>query len=71
MSRDPHFGFVIAAYLLAFAVIGGMMAAILIDYMRLKRALSALAASEPHQPGAAEVARPDFDPHPPGREGPN
>jgi len=43
MSHDLHFGFVIAAYALAFAVIGGMIAAILLDSLRLKRALSSFA----------------------------
>jgi hypothetical protein len=43
MSHDPNFGFVVAAYALAFVVIGGMIAAILIDSLRLKRALSLFA----------------------------
>jgi heme exporter protein CcmD len=42
MSHDPHFGFVIAAYALAFAIVAGMIATILADYMRLKQALSSL-----------------------------
>ena len=42
MSHDPHLGFVAAAYVLAFVVIGGMIGAVLIDSLRLKRALSML-----------------------------
>jgi heme exporter protein CcmD len=42
MSHDPHFGFVVAAYALAFAIVAGMIVTILADYMRLKRALSLL-----------------------------
>jgi heme exporter protein CcmD len=57
MSHDPHFGFVIAAYALAFVVIGGMIGAVLIDYMRLKRALSLLAAPEGYQPSPGELNR--------------
>ncbi len=55
MSHDPHFGFVIAAYALAFAVIGGMIAAVLLDSLRLKRALTLLAplADQRHAPGGS------------------
>jgi hypothetical protein len=44
MSHDPHFGSVIAAYALALIVIGGMIGAVLLDYLQLKRALSMFAA---------------------------
>ncbi len=42
MSHDPHFGFVVAAYVLALVVIGGMIAAIAFDYHRLKRELAVI-----------------------------
>ncbi|MGH6794595.1 MAG: heme exporter protein CcmD [Methylocella sp.] len=42
MSRDPHLGFVVAAYALAFVIVTGMIVTILADYIRLKRALSSL-----------------------------
>ncbi len=42
MSEDPHTGFIIAAYAIAFVVIAGMVAAILIDHIGLKHALSRL-----------------------------
>jgi hypothetical protein len=44
MSHDPHLGFIIAAYALAFVMIAGMTGAIVVDYLRLKRSLSMLAA---------------------------
>ncbi|WP_051335572.1 heme exporter protein CcmD [Methylocapsa acidiphila] len=40
MSSDPNFGFVIAAYAIGFVVVGAMIAWTLLDYRRLKRALS-------------------------------
>jgi len=40
LSADPNFGFVIAAYLLGFLVLGGMILAVVSDYRSLKRALS-------------------------------
>ena len=63
MSHDPHFGFVVAAYALAFLVIGGMTGAVLIDSFRLKRALALLAppAPEPrapYGPASGEAAPP-------------
>jgi heme exporter protein CcmD len=53
MNHDPHFGSVIAAYALAFVVLGGMIGAVVIDYLRLKRALSMLSAPllRHHSPG--------------------
>jgi hypothetical protein len=40
LSADPNFGFVIAAYVLGFIVLGGMTLAVLYDYVSLRRALS-------------------------------
>ncbi len=48
MSHDPHLGSVIAAYALALVVVGGMIGAIVADYMRLTRALSLLSEREKH-----------------------
>jgi heme exporter protein CcmD len=41
---DPNIGFVIAAYIVALAVIGGMIVATLADYASLKKSLAKLAA---------------------------
>lgn len=40
--NDPHLGFIIAAYVLGFVVIAGMVVAILYDQKVLKRALAKL-----------------------------
>lgn len=57
MSQDPHFGFVVAAYLAGLAVIAGTTAAILKDYAELKRALLKFgAAAAPER--AAQDLRP-------------
>lgn len=48
MSLDPHFGFVVAAYVLAFVIVAGMILTILADYMRLKQSLASL-SREMHQ----------------------
>ena len=50
MSRDPHFGFVAAAYALAFVIVAGMIVTILADYMRLQRALSLLSRGAHQDP---------------------
>jgi hypothetical protein len=42
MSHDPNFGFVVAAYALAFVIVTGMIVTIVADYIRLKQALSSL-----------------------------
>jgi heme exporter protein CcmD len=42
MNHDPHLGFVVAAYALAFVIVVGMLVTILADYMRLKQALASL-----------------------------
>jgi heme exporter protein CcmD len=47
MSHDPHFGFVVAAYVLALVIVAGMIATIVADYMRLKQALSSLSRGTP------------------------
>jgi heme exporter protein CcmD len=39
---DPHTGFIIAAYVLTFVTIAGMVVAILYDQFSLKRALAKL-----------------------------
>lgn len=44
MNEDPYFGFILAAYLIGFAVIGLMILAILIDHAKLKRQLARLSA---------------------------
>ena len=49
MSHDPHFGFVIAAYVLALAIVVAMVATIITDYMNLKQALLSLTAQEKDQ----------------------
>ncbi|SFK68342.1 heme exporter protein CcmD [Methylocapsa palsarum] len=53
MTEDPHFGFVVAAYLVGFLVVGGMTAAVMKDYANLKRALQKFA------PGADADRSPD------------
>ncbi len=49
MSHDPHFGFFVAAFVLALAVIGGMIAAVAFEYRRLRRALAVVEALGPQQ----------------------
>jgi heme exporter protein CcmD len=44
MNSDPYFGFILAAYLVGFAVITGMIIVTLLDYRNLKRALARLSA---------------------------
>jgi hypothetical protein len=50
MSHDPHFGFVVAAYALAFVIVAGMTVTILADYMRLQQALSLLSRGTHQDP---------------------
>jgi heme exporter protein D len=45
LTEDPHFGFVVAAYLAGFLAVGGMTAAIMKDYADLKRALLKFSSS--------------------------
>jgi heme exporter protein D len=40
LSADPNFGFVVAAYIIGFVVLGGMILSVVTDYVSLKRALS-------------------------------
>jgi hypothetical protein len=40
LSADPNFGFVVAAYVLGFLVLGGMTLSVFYDYFSLRRALS-------------------------------
>jgi heme exporter protein CcmD len=51
MTADPKFAFVFAAYLVAFAVIAGMIVATLADYASLKKQLERLTARASHAPG--------------------
>ncbi len=44
MSADPNFSFVAAAYVIGFFVLGGMILAVVADYLSLKRALSKFSA---------------------------
>jgi heme exporter protein CcmD len=44
MTGDPHFGFILAAYIAGVAVIGGMVVWTLVDYATLKNTLARLAA---------------------------
>jgi len=48
LTGDPHFGFVVAAYLAGFLAVGGMTAAIMKDYADLKRALLKFSSSSNH-----------------------
>jgi heme exporter protein CcmD len=40
MTADPHFGFVAAAYAIAFVIVAAMIFVILRDYFTLRQALS-------------------------------
>lgn len=44
MKNDPFFGFILAAYLVGFVVIGGMIVATIVDHRNLKRMLARLSA---------------------------
>jgi heme exporter protein CcmD len=51
LSADPNFGFVMAAYVVGFLVLGGMIVAVVADYLALKRALKKFSArSDPREP---------------------
>ncbi len=65
MSHDPHLGFVIAAYALAFVIVAGMIVTILADYMRLKQALSSLPRGTRQDP---DIYRGDLNPQNPDPE---
>jgi hypothetical protein len=63
MSHDPNLGFVAAAYGLAFLVIGGMAGAVLLDTLRLKRALSLLPPPRQSQNAEDQSGDQDAAPH--------
>ncbi len=65
MSHDPRFGFVVAAYALAFVIVAGMIVTILADYMRLKQALWSLSRETGQDP---DIGRRDLNPQNPERE---
>jgi heme exporter protein D len=44
VSAVPHLGFIVAAYALTALVVGGLLAAALLDRRALRRALAALEA---------------------------
>jgi heme exporter protein CcmD len=66
MSHDPHLGFVVAAYALAFVIVAGMIVTILADYMRLKQALSLLSRGTRQDP---DIGCGDLNPQTPDPEG--
>jgi heme exporter protein CcmD len=65
MSHDPHFGFVVAAYALAFVIVAGMIVTILADYIRLKQALWSLSRGTRQDP---DIGRGDLNPQTPDPE---
>ncbi len=65
MNHDPHLGFVIAAYALAFVIVTGMIVTILADYMRLKQALSSLSRGARRDP---DIGRGDLNTQSPDPE---
>ncbi len=40
MLNDPHIGFVVAAYAIAFVVLAAMIGSVVLDYRRLSAALA-------------------------------
>jgi heme exporter protein CcmD len=66
MSHDPHFGFVVAAYALAFVIVAGMIVTILADYIRLKQALWSLSRRTPRD---MDIGRGDLNPQTQDPEG--
>ena len=65
MNHDPHFGYVVAAYALAFAIVAGMIVTILADYMRLKQALWSLSRETGQDP---DISHGDLNPQNPDPE---
>ena len=58
MTADPHIGFVVAAYAVAAATIGAMIAYVLLDYRRLNAHLDkATRALEAARRGAKDAER--------------
>ncbi len=68
MNHDPHLGFIIAAYALAFVIVAGMVVTILADYRNLKQALASL-SRETRQDSLQDLNRRDETPQNPDREG--
>ncbi len=59
MTADPHFGFVVVAYAIAFVIIAGMILAILRDYSTLRQALSRFPAGQRRGASEGEAAPPE------------
>jgi heme exporter protein D len=59
VTSDPHFGFVIAAYAIAFVIVAAMIFVILRDYFTLRRALSRFPAGERRAARESETAPPE------------
>ncbi len=45
MIDDPHFGFILAAYIAGFVVFSGLLLWIILDYKKQRRLLNILEAS--------------------------
>ncbi|MGA2636166.1 heme exporter protein CcmD [Methylocella sp.] len=56
MTADPHFGFVVVAYAIAFVIVAAMIFAILRDYFALRQALSRFPAGERRAAREGETA---------------
>lgn len=67
MSHDPHFGYIVAAYTLAFVILAGMTGATIADYLLLKRALSPFEGERKRQEIAGEESGCDERPGGGGR----
>ena len=52
----PHAGFILAAYLVTALVLGGAIAAILLDLRSQRRVLAALSARLAERPGPVQMA---------------
>jgi hypothetical protein len=50
---DPHWGFILAAYIVTALVIGGMTVKILVDYRSLRQALGRMVGTSPDRDEAA------------------
>jgi heme exporter protein D len=57
MDFGPHAGFIVAAYLVAIAVVGGLIAWIMIDYRAQRRLLGDLEADGVNR-RSAEASKP-------------
>ena len=65
MNHDPHFGYVVAAYAVAFVIVAGTIVTILVDYMRLKQALASLSRGTRQD---SDIGRGDLNPQTPDPE---